>query len=120
VAENQPKPKRHLRPSTTVRQETQKAKIVQVKRTSWLKRIFLVIVKKLNFLFRPLRWIGRHLIPRYIRGSFSELRQVTWPDRKQSRQLTIAVVMFATVFGIVIALLDYGLDKAFKKVFLHE
>jgi preprotein translocase SecE subunit len=49
-----------------------------------------------------------------------ELRQVTWPDRKQSRQLTLAVVMFATVFGIVVAILDYGLDKAFKKVFLHE
>ena len=120
MAEDQPKPKRHLRPSTTVRQETQKAKIVQVERVSWLRQFFRAITKKLSFLFRPIRWVGRHLIPRYIRGSFSELRQVTWPDRKQSRQLTIAVVMFATVFGVVIALLDYGLDKAFKKVFLHE
>lgn len=120
MAEDQPKVKRHLRPSTTVRQETAKAKIVQVKRPSWLKRIFRPIARKLNFLFRPIRWLGRHLIPRYIRGAFSELRQVTWPDRKQSRQLTIAVIMFATIFGIVIALLDYGLDKAFKKVFLHE
>ncbi len=120
VAEEKTKAKRRLRQSTTVRQESLKTKEVKVKRPSWMKRILGPIFHKINFLFRPIRWLGRHFIPSYFRRSFQELKQVTWPDRKQSRALTLAVVMFATVFGIVISLLDYGLDKAFKKVFLHE
>ena len=119
--EHQPKKKRRLRQSTTtVRQETFKAKETQVKKVSWLRRGLKAIAKKIGFIFRPLRWLARHIIPSYFRRSVGELKQVTWPDRKQSRQLTLAVVMFATVFGVVVALLDYGLDKVFKKVFLHE
>lgn len=71
-------------------------------------------------IFRPIFWLLRHIIPRYIRNSFAELRQVTWPNRKQSRQLTTAVVLFSIVFGFLVATLDYGLDKLFKKVFLKE
>ncbi len=86
----------------------------------------------------PLGWIGRgvarlgrnlgevkvlHVIslilwPRYFRNSWRELRQVTWTNGKQSRQLTTAVVLFATIFGVLIALLDFGLDKVFKQVLL--
>jgi preprotein translocase subunit SecE len=123
VEEKHPKTKRRLRPSATIREVSQQAKIEKPKKVSLVRRLFRFIGRRLSFLrfiFRPIKWIGRHFIPRYIRNSFQELRQVTWPDRKQSRQLTTAVVMFATVFGIVVALLDYGLDKLFKKVFLHE
>ena len=123
MEEKHPKTKRRLRQSTTIREEAQKAKIEKPKKVSKIRRLSRFIFQKLSFLrfiFRPIKWIGRHFLPRYIRNSFHELHQVTWPDRKQSRQLTTAVVMFATVFGIVVALLDYGLDKLFKKVFLHE
>jgi preprotein translocase SecE subunit len=60
--------------------------------------------------------LGRHLIPRYFRSAFHELRLTTWPTRKQSRQLTLAVVIFSVVFGIFVSLLDYGLDKLFKEI----
>ena len=65
-----------------------------------------------------MRIIGAILLPRYFRNSWKELRQVTWPNGRESRRLTIAVVLFATVFGLVIALVDYGLDKVFKQVLL--
>jgi len=75
-------------------------------------------------IFRPIavpfKWINRHLVPKYIRNAFGELRLITWPGRKLSRQLTTAVMLFAIVFAIIVASLDYGLDKIFKKVFLHE
>ncbi|HUD10427.1 MAG TPA: preprotein translocase subunit SecE [Candidatus Saccharimonadales bacterium] len=71
-------------------------------------------------ILQPLRWIGRHIVPRYFRDSFKELRLITWPSRKQSRQLTTAVVIFATIFAILVSSVDLGLDKIFKKVFLHE
>lgn len=62
--------------------------------------------------------VGRFLTPNYFRNSWQELRQVTWPDRMQTVRLTFAVIAFATVFGIAIAIVDYGLDKLFRELLL--
>jgi preprotein translocase SecE subunit len=69
-------------------------------------------------IWRPIRWLARHLIPRYFRSAAHELRLTTWPSRKQSRQLTLAVVIFAVVFGVFVYVLDLGLDKLFKEIFV--
>ena len=66
----------------------------------------------------PFKFVGRFVIPPYIRASWRELRMVTWPDRKQTRDLTGAVIMFSVVFGLIIAAFDYGLDNLFKRVIL--
>lgn len=81
-----------------------------------LKRLFRIQpFKAIGWVFK---WIGRILVPRYIRDSWKELRLVAWPNRQQSRALTFAVLIFAIVFGALVALLDYGLDKAFKVLLL--
>jgi preprotein translocase SecE subunit len=67
---------------------------------------------------QPFILISRILLPRYFRDSWRELRLVSWPSRKQSRDLTYAVLAFAIVFGGVVALVDYGLDKVFKGILL--
>lgn len=69
-------------------------------------------------LFKLIRLLGLILIPRYIRNSFQELRGVTWPSFKESMRLTYAVIIFAVVFGVSIALVDYGLGKVFKTLLL--
>ncbi|MEO5627602.1 MAG: preprotein translocase subunit SecE [Candidatus Saccharimonadales bacterium] len=58
------------------------------------------------------------LLINYLRSSWKELRQVTWPNRKETTKLTIAVFLFAIVFGAIIAITDFGLDKIFKKILL--
>jgi preprotein translocase SecE subunit len=74
------------------------------------------------FRTKPARFVGRILnkvlLINYFMSAWKELRQVTWPGRKETRQLTLAVFVFATVFGLMITLTDYGLDKVFKKVIL--
>ena len=60
----------------------------------------------------------RSFVPRYFLNSWQELKQVKWPGRRETRQLTIAVFIFAIVFSIVIAVTDYGLDKLFRKVLI--
>jgi preprotein translocase SecE subunit len=67
---------------------------------------------------KPVRLIGHILLPGYIRGSISELRMVKWPSKRESRDLTFAVLAFAVVFGGVVALVDYGLDKVFRGILL--
>ncbi len=70
--------------------------------------------------FRVLRWTGAILLPRYFRHSWRELRLVTWPNRRQSIRLTSAVIIFSIVFGVIIAGVDFGLDKLFKHVILKH
>lgn len=64
------------------------------------------------------RIIGYIIVPPYFRNSWHELRQVTWLKLSMSLRLTFAVIIFAVIFGIVIALLDFVLDKLFREVLL--
>jgi preprotein translocase SecE subunit len=68
----------------------------------------------LRLLKRVLGW----LIPRYFFNSWRELRQVHWPNRRETWRLTLAVFVFAIVFGAMVAGVDKGLDELFKKVIL--
>jgi preprotein translocase SecE subunit len=67
---------------------------------------------------RPARIAGKILLPPYLRNSWRELRLVTWPNWNESRRLTTAVLIFAIIFGAVIALVDFGLDKLFRTILL--
>ena len=67
-----------------------------------------------RFLKRILRW----LVPRYFVNSWRELRLVVWPNRRETWRLTLAVFIFAVVFGALVAGVDKGLDELFKKVIL--
>jgi preprotein translocase subunit SecE len=121
---------RRVRSAETVREKAEKAVTDDAKprrgRQLWrgftapIRLIGRAIAKVGRFLgrFVIFRFIGRVLVPRYFRNSWKELRQVTWPTRRESRQLTTAVVLFATIFGLLIAVVDYGLDKIFKQVLL--
>ncbi|MDQ5886278.1 MAG: preprotein translocase subunit SecE [Patescibacteria group bacterium] len=75
------------------------------------------------FKTRPMRFVGRILrkifLVDYFKDAWGELKLVTWPGRKETRQLTFAVFIFAFVFGLIITIVDYGLDKIFKKVILQ-
>jgi len=61
---------------------------------------------------------SRTLTPGYFRSALKELRQVTFPGRKETWRLVLAVFMFALVMGITIAVLDYGLEKLLREVIL--
>ncbi|MDQ2972906.1 MAG: preprotein translocase subunit SecE [bacterium] len=61
---------------------------------------------------------SRSLFPRYIANAWTEVRQVTWPNRRTTWKLVLAVFLFATVFGVTIALVDYVLEKIFKQILL--
>lgn len=74
--------------------------------------------KPLAPLIRVLRLVGKVVFPVYLRRSWHELRLVQWPNWRESRRLTSAVLIFAVIFGAVIAVVDYGLDKVFRDVLL--
>jgi preprotein translocase SecE subunit len=67
-----------------------------------------------RFLTKP-----RKFIPKFFREAWGELKLVTWPNRKETVKLTLAVFIFAITFGVMIAVVDYGLDKAFRQLLLN-
>ncbi len=132
MAESKSK-KRRLRPAETVRQRTEKSAKQPVK-TRRLKKATGTVAKPIKaasnfgrreyYLPLPENKAGkflnkrRHIMPSYFRNSWRELRLVTWPSRRETWKLTAAVFMFAIIFGLIIAITDYGLDKLFRKVIL--
>lgn len=42
----------------------------------------------------------------YLKGAWAELKEVRWPNRKSTWELTLAVLGFSTFFVILILLLD--------------
>ena len=63
---------------------------------------------------KVLGWI----VPKYFVNSWREVKQVTWPSRRETWRLTGAVFIFAIVFGAMVAVVDKGLDEVFKKLVL--
>jgi preprotein translocase SecE subunit len=123
--------RRVLRPAaepTTLREQSEKAqaKSGQERKRSRVGRVLSVPFRLIGRAFRPLgkfklfRVIGYILAPPYIRNAWKELRLVTWPNAKQTRQLVFAVIVFSVVFGGIVAVVDYGLDKAFRAIILKK
>src|SRR5581483_6968072 len=96
-------------------QQTNRSKLALVLKNA-LKPVVTVI--RLFFKLKLVRLITKIIFPKYFRKSFTELKLVTWPTLKQSRQLTFAVIIFAVLFGASVALLDLGLDKIFRSILL--
>jgi preprotein translocase subunit SecE len=40
----------------------------------------------------------------------AEMRKVTWPDRQQLRQATIAIIVFVLALGLLIFIMDWALQ----------
>jgi preprotein translocase SecE subunit len=79
-------------------------------------------IKRLRIPSNPLtRGLGkffRFITPNYFINSWREVKQVTWPSRRETWRLTGAVFVFAIVFGAMVAVIDKGLDEVFKKLVL--
>lgn len=139
MAEEQKK-KRQLKKTETVRQRVERgtntapkqrrvsktAKVVSRPfRAAW--RAIKFVLRPFSFVLvpfktRPARFVGRILasvlLLRFIRESWTELRQVQWPKARETARLTTAVFIFSIVFGSIIAVTDYGLDKVFRALFI--
>jgi preprotein translocase subunit SecE len=112
--------KLHATAPETVRERSSAASDKPAKRRpirSGLRRFFGLK------MWKPFRVVGRvlsrFLIPPYFKNSWRELQMVTWPDRRTTLRLTYAVIIFSIIFGVLVAIVDFGLDKLFKKVILH-
>lgn len=124
MAEEQPtKAKRRIvKKAETVREKVEKEKIANAKpkKEKGVVRLTLYYISwPLRMLGRGIKKIGRYIVPSYFKKSWEELKQVTWPTWRETWKLTLAVIIFSAIFGALITVVDYGLDKLFKQVLIN-
>lgn len=61
----------------------------------------------------------RGVMPGYFRESYQELREVSWPTKRQAATLSFAVIAFSLVLALFIRALDFGFEKLFREVILR-
>lgn len=77
-------------------------------------RVFKGVVSVIRLPFM----IVKRITPSYFLNSFRELRGVTWPSRRETWRLLLAVFTFAIIFGLMIAGVDKVLDTIFKNTII--
>jgi preprotein translocase SecE subunit len=132
--------KRQLKKTETVRQRAERGVSAQPKRRHVKKaagtlsiplrklwNAICFVARPFSFVLipfktKPARITGRILASillfKFFREAWAELRQVQWPTARETVRLTMAVFVFSILFGAIIAVTDFGLDKVFKKVFI--
>lgn len=101
--------------------QASKAKAKQEKQPGKLqgvlkKRINIGAKGQLGRDVKAPKWL--RAIGGYFVGSYQELRQVKWPNRRAAWSLTFAVIIFTVALVTLILGLDYGFEQLFKQVIL--
>lgn len=119
ASEETSKPKRRIiKKAETVREKAQKQAQAKPKKQGTLALTWRYITWPFRMFGRGVAKIGRFVVPRYFKDSWRELRQVSWPSGRDTWKLTVAVIIFSAVFGVFITVVDFALDKLFRKVIL--
>ncbi len=53
----------------------------------------------------------------FLKGVRTELRRVTWPDRRLVTKATISVIIFSLVVGVYLWVLDLAFTKILSLIF---
>ena len=56
----------------------------------------------------------RGSIGSFFKGVWSEMKKVTWPNRKDLFRTTFAVIVFIAVFTVIVGLIDLGFGTLFQ------
>ena len=69
--------------------------------------------KKTFILFVPFVTFGR-----YVRDSWRELRQVQWPSRSATWKMTLAIIAFCLLVGVLVVVFDWVSQWIIQEVVL--
>lgn len=99
-------------------ESVKKAAVVDSKPNKTAKKVKPVKAKKVkkeskNPFVRAFRGMGE-----YFKGAWYELRQVRWPTRRATWELTLAVLIFSAFFMVFILLLDLLFQWLFEQIII--
>lgn len=107
-----------VKPDKEVEQVVNDNKVVesdkkQVRNKKPTKRNRKTNGKKTFILFVPFVAFGR-----YVRDSWRELRQVQWPSRSATWKMTLAIIVFCSLVGVLVVVFDWVSQWIIQEVVL--
>jgi len=116
---------RRKRPPESVREHAEKQARKKLPRESKLKaKLGTPLAKEYNVIPMPNNKAGLllgkkiHIIPKFLKNAWAELKLVTWPSHRTAIKLTFAVFVFAIIFATFVQIADMGFNKLFKMFLL--
>src|SRR5574344_1687528 len=76
-----------------------------------MPRWLAILTAPIRFIFKPFAALGC-----YIHESWIEIRQVHWPNRKQTWKMLGAILIYTIVFLVLITILDILFTCIFNKL----
>lgn len=135
ATDTKPKQPRKRKMPETVRERAEKvsAKKAAPKKTAKVKAKIHRPLSKLRRIgakeYHPIktpdnkagRILGKRVrfVPKFISASWVELRQVTWPTKREAASKTVAVLGFAVAFAIFVQVLDTVFSRVVKEIILR-
>ena len=139
MAKEQPKTEvkkpRRRKQQVTVREKAQKesAKKASPKKTAAIKTKVARPIKKVAQFgkreYQPIKAPDKkgfrvlnkrvRFVPKFISSSWAEVKQVTWPTKREAASKTVAVIIFALIFAAFVQLLDYVFSRIVKEIILR-
>ncbi len=117
--DTKPKPKRRIvKKAETMREQVEKNRPSAPKEKGIVRLTLYYVSWPFRIIGRGIKKIGHYVVPSYFKKSWEELKKVTWPSWGTTWKLTFAVIIFSVLFGLMITVVDYGLDKVFRKVLI--
>ena len=52
----------------------------------------------------------------YLKGSYAEIKNITWPTKQEIKQHTILVIVISVVVALFLGLCDYGLNLGLQQI----
>lgn len=102
--------KQAKRERALLKKQARKAKIAKISNNKFIK----IITFPFRVIFSPLIKFGA-----YVRSSWIELRQVSWPNRKSTWKMLAIVIIYTALFMAFITILDTiisaGINQLIKK-----
>lgn len=131
----QNKPRRHKKAPETVREKAQKESlkkstpskksVIKAKIHKPLSRLRRAGAKEVYVIKTPDTKAGRffgkriHFVPKFLKSAFAELKQVTWPTKREAFHKTVAVFGFAIFFILFVQLFDLIFTRLVKEIILR-
>ena len=81
----------------------------------WQRTLMVVAGAVIGVLLAFASQPGRELWS-FVDGSRIELRKMVWPTRQEAVQTTLLLVVFVAILGVVMLLIDMGLNLAIQSL----
>lgn len=72
-----------------------------------------------RFLRRRMAVRGPRINVRFFQDTWSELKKVVWPSRKQATNLTMIVIAVSAAVGVILGAIDYVFYLVFQQLVLQ-